>query len=77
MKLIDILKQELPKRGGWPGHSNLVWQDGDGEIRFDGEIDDDFYVKVKSDDAVPVGYYPLIDDVRHCITRKQYEDAVK
>ena len=33
-KLIDILVQELPKRGGWPEDAFLVVQDGDGEITF-------------------------------------------
>lgn len=35
MKLIDILVQELPKRGGWPEGADFVAQDGrDGRIKF-------------------------------------------
>lgn len=29
MKLIDILVEELPKRGGWPKSANCITQDGD------------------------------------------------
>lgn len=29
MKLIDLLKQELPKRGGWPDGVRYIVQDGD------------------------------------------------
>lgn len=32
MKLIDLLVQELPKRGGWPEGADYVVQDGDGSI---------------------------------------------
>lgn len=33
MKLIDLLVQELPKRGGWEFGGDTVFQDYDGEIR--------------------------------------------
>ena len=33
MKLIDILVQELPNRGGWPDGIEEIWQDYDGLIR--------------------------------------------
>jgi hypothetical protein len=29
MKLIDVLVEELPKRGGWPKRANCITQDGD------------------------------------------------
>ena len=32
MKLIDLLVQELPKRGGWPDGADYVVQDGDGSL---------------------------------------------
>ncbi len=32
MKLIDLLAQELPKRGGWPDGVDSIHQDQDGEI---------------------------------------------
>lgn len=32
MKLIDLLVQELPKRGGWPGDAAFVVQSSDGKV---------------------------------------------
>ncbi|QFG07749.1 hypothetical protein KGB38_gp08 [Salmonella phage vB_SenS_SB28] len=34
MKLIDLLVQELPKRGGWPDGANYAVQDADGTVKF-------------------------------------------
>lgn len=34
MKLIDLLVQELPKRGGWPDGANYAIQDADGTVKF-------------------------------------------
>ena len=34
MKLIDLLVQELPKRGGWPNGANYAVQDADGTVKF-------------------------------------------
>lgn len=34
MKLIDLLVQELPKRGGWPDGANFTVQDADGTVKF-------------------------------------------
>lgn len=34
MKLIDILVEELPKRGGWPKSAENATQDEDGEVCF-------------------------------------------
>ncbi|ELE9726609.1 hypothetical protein RM407_000198 [Enterobacter kobei] len=34
MKLIDILVQELPKRGGWPVDAFYAMQDSDGLVKF-------------------------------------------
>lgn len=33
MKLIDLLVQELPKRGGWPHNALSITQDDDGSLR--------------------------------------------
>lgn len=38
MKLIDLLVQELPKRGGWPDAANYVVQDCDGTVKFSKSI---------------------------------------
>lgn len=34
MKLIDLLVQELPNRGGWPDGANYAIQDADGTVKF-------------------------------------------
>lgn len=34
MKLIDLLVQELPKRGGWPKGANFAVQDINGAVKF-------------------------------------------
>lgn len=34
MKFIDLLVQELPKRGGWPHGANYAVQDADGTVKF-------------------------------------------
>ena len=49
MKLIDILRQELPKRGGWPEGADFAWADPDGEIRFNGDTRRDFYPEIAVD----------------------------
>lgn len=38
MLLIDLLVQELPKRGGWPTGATRCVQDGDGKVRFDSTV---------------------------------------
>ena len=65
MKLIDLLVQELPKRGGWPAGVDAVEQDSEGQL-FEMESDycSDFKLK-KCDD--------WIADV---VTRQQYESAL-
>lgn len=65
MKLIDLLVQELPKRGGWPDGVDAVEQDSDGQL-FEMESDycSDFKLK-KCDD--------WIADV---VTKQQYESAL-
>lgn len=78
MKLIDLLVQELPKRGGWPVKAKHAWCDRDGEIRFRGDATrSDFYPKPGT-----VDYEQRIPNVSHeddhdfIITREQYEDAL-
>ncbi len=72
MKLIDLLVQELPKRGGWPDGEEFAYADPDGEIRFPGARGD-FYplVTVDNDDLSPEIGMPQLR-----ITREQYESAL-
>ena len=65
MKLIDLLLQELPKRGGWPKGVDAVEQDCEGELF---EKDSDYcscFKLEKCDD--------WITDV---VTKQQYEAAI-
>lgn len=65
MKLIDLLVQELPKRGGWPEGVDAVEQDNKGQLfEMDSDHCSDFRLK-KCDD--------WITDV---VTKQQYESAL-
>lgn len=72
MKLIDLLVQELPKRGGWPDGEELAYAGHDGEIRFP-STRGDFYppVDVDYDDRSTEIGAPLLR-----VTRDQYESAL-
>ena len=77
MKLIDILVEELPKRGGWPKGAKHAWCDPDGEIRFrNGGCEPDFYPEpdVDIECRAPNPYYEY--ESRYIITREQYEAAL-
>lgn len=72
MKLIDLLVQELPKRGGWPEGVNEIGQDYDGELMFYGRGNPRTRI-----------YLPLSSDHRdiYCrngdkVTKDRYESAL-
>lgn len=72
MKLIDMLVQELPKRGGWPEGVNEIGQDYDGELMFYGRGNPRTRI-----------YLPLSSDHRdiYChngdkVTKDRYESAL-
>lgn len=73
MKLIDLLKQELPKRGGWPDGHTDARQDGDMEICFSGGniTTHDFRVDYMADDVILNGG----TGESSAVTREQYEAA--
>lgn len=65
MKLIDLLVQELPKRGGWPDGVDAVEQDSEGQLfEMESGYCSDFKLK-KCDD--------WIADV---VTKQQYESTL-
>lgn len=65
MKLIDLLVQELPKRGGWPEGVDAVEQDSKGRLfEMDSDYCSDFKLKKCED---------WIADV---VTKQQYESAL-
>lgn len=85
MKLIDLLVQELPKRGGWPDFAEVAVQDSDSQICFSSHSG--VYTNKEKTDWYGGDWgsgdwrNPFIDilaDDRHeCIvTRKQYEAAL-
>lgn len=85
MKLIDLLVQELPKRGGWHDFAEVAVQDSDSQICFSSHSG--VYTNKEKTDWYGGDWgsgdwrNPFIDilaDDRHeCIvTRKQYESAL-
>lgn len=69
--LLEILLEELPKRGGWPEGASGCKQFYDGEICFAGVGKDvDFHVDTMSSDRTPCL------DFKFQVTREQYEQAV-
>lgn len=86
MKLIDILVQELPKRGGWPDGCHAITQDSDKAINeyssLDGvEINEHGTwraVKSWNDYCVRAAEAPCLAEDYHAaiITRDQYEAAL-
>ena len=69
MTLLELLRQELPKRGGWPEGAKFAWVDPDCEIRFDNPSGD-FFTKNKIDND-QIG--KRIGDERIKVTCEQYE----
>ena len=51
MTLLELLHQELPKRGGWPEGAERARQDDDREICFEGECGTsyDFHAEMSDD----------------------------
>lgn len=75
MKLIDLLVQELPKRGGWPDGVSRIHQDHDGEIyAWTGQSCKLWFkVDIIADNCRPYG---LDESIESMVTRKQYEFAL-
>lgn len=80
MKLIDILVQELPKRGGWPeGAFECVRYVDEANIDFydeSGNWPDDCYLKYGAIAEKAVRKSDIAGE-RDVITREQYEAALK
>lgn len=85
MKLIDLLVQELPKRGGWPEGAEIAVQDADSQICFSSHGDvyanksqTDWYGGDWGNGDWSNPFIDTITDDRHeCIvTRDQYESAL-
>lgn len=85
MKLIDILVEELPKRGGWPDYVAAMAQDDDGSVQNYSDTSD---IRIDSYHAFGMsrisGSYSIeegevsaaTDRLTAIITREQYEAAL-
>ena len=82
MKLIDILVEELPKRGGWPrGAAFVAQEEGGGLYSFTSkpqkDCDDEWMDESSCGYHKKVGELPEASDHdTSTITREQYEDAL-
>lgn len=73
MKLIDLLVQELPKRGGWPeGARETIEMHMDGCIFFDGDCAPDEFTLPQCSNGWAPGMWRFSNEV----TREQYESAL-
>ena len=74
MKLIDLLVQELPKRGGWPEGVDSIHQDHDGEIyAWTGSSAKLlFRTGIIADNCRPYG---LDESIENMVTRNQYKSV--
>lgn len=75
MKLIDLLVQELPKRGGWPDGVDSIHQDHDGEIYAwtGSSCKLLFRTGIIADNCRPYG---LDESIENMVTRNQYKSAL-
>lgn len=73
MKLIDILVEELPKRGGWPECVSKISSTSCGRVFFDGQSPHGFTLPVASD-AWDSHKHPF--RYTNAVTREQYEAAL-
>lgn len=79
MKLIDLLVQELPKRGGWPEGALNATQDKDGHVCFSaGAVPEFGYAAWEGGDWLGDGFYTTraSDYASAIITCEQYESAL-
>lgn len=76
MKLIEILVQELPKRGGWPSLAKKIHQDYDGEVW--GWIDegDPLFIFTLDQIATNARQQGKDETYENMVTREQYEAAL-
>lgn len=70
MTLLEILRQELPKRGGWPEGVNKISSTSCGRVFFDGQLPHGFTLPVASD-AWDSHKHPF--SYTNAVTREQYE----
>lgn len=87
MKLIDLLLQELPKRGGWPERVAAFIQEDDGDVHGceskDLEYIDGQWISLSKSNWTLTGgqriifSYPADDHATAVVTREQYESVLQ
>lgn len=79
MKLIDLLRQELPKRGGWPEGANRINQGWDGRLEKYEEDDQSYDFEMETIFPLTTNHRVESKSVHECgadfVTREQYEAA--
>lgn len=82
MKLIDLLVQELPKRGGWPEGVAAMAQDTDGDVKHCSDTEDIKIGSYVTGRSCIGGSYSMRmmevteDQATSIVTREQYEAAL-
>ncbi|ELY5855481.1 hypothetical protein SNN70_004054 [Cronobacter malonaticus] len=82
MKLIDLLVQELPKRGGWPEGVAAMAQDTDGDVKHCSDTEDIKIGSFITGRSCIGGSYSMRmmevteDQTTAIVTREQYEAAL-
>ena len=79
MRLVDLLVQELPNRGGWPEGALNATQDKDGEVCFSaGAVPEFGYTAWEGGDWCGNEFHTITasDYATAIITREQYESAL-
>lgn len=70
MTLLELLRQELPKRGGWPEGVRKISTHAEGQVFFDGRLARGFTLP-KASDAWNKYKHPC--SYTNAVTREQYE----
>ena len=82
MTLLELLRQELPKRGGWPEGVNFIAQDDGGSVwgfvhEPEKDEDDEWMEILRTKTHKLIGRLPEASDrATAIITREQYEVAL-
>lgn len=81
MTLLELLRRELPKRGGWPEGANFIAQDDGGDVwgfvNALGKDEDDEWVEIlRTGTHKLLGHLLQVSDhATAIVTREQYEAA--
>ena len=71
MTLLELLRQELPKRGGWPEGVRKISTHASGRVFFDGRFAPQGFTLPKASDAWNKHEHPYT--YTNAVTREQYE----